>query len=105
MSEELEEAIKILENLKDNHFIRDKLERDCRCGGLKIGDIYKMTELNPAIETVLKALKNSISKEAIRKLFDYDKANYIDCMKADNRMEAIREYVKHLEQELLEENK
>ena len=42
---------------------RDKLERDDRCGGWKIGDIYKHLELNTAIETVLQALDNSIPKE------------------------------------------
>lgn len=52
---ELEEAIKILENFKNNKLERDKLEIRYH-GGFKIGDIHKFTELNPAIETILNCL-------------------------------------------------
>ena len=48
-----EEAIEILKSFKDNEMQRDKLEIDNRCGGWKIGKIYKALELNTAIETVL----------------------------------------------------
>ena len=50
---DIEEDIKILEKFKNNEMQRDKLERDSRCGGYKIGDIYKKLELNIAIERIL----------------------------------------------------
>lgn len=50
---DIEEDIKILEKFKNNEMQRDKLERDSRCGGWKIGDIYKKLELNIAIEHIL----------------------------------------------------
>ena len=49
----IEEDIEILERFKNNEMQRDKLERDNRCGGWKIGDIYKHLELNTAIEHLL----------------------------------------------------
>lgn len=48
-----EEDFKILEDFKNNKMQRDKLERDNRCGGWKIGHIYKQLELNVAIEHIL----------------------------------------------------
>lgn len=51
-----QEAIEILNKFKNSEMQRDKLERG-RDGGWKIGDIYKLLELNPAIETVLNMLK------------------------------------------------
>lgn len=57
MSMSEEEATRILENFKNGHFERDKLERDDRCGGWKIGDIYKHLELNEAIETLIAKLE------------------------------------------------
>ena len=62
MSEE--ESIKILEDFKNNELEPDKLEINLS-GGFKIGDIYKFTELNPAIETILYLYKNQ--KKEIRK--------------------------------------
>lgn len=56
-NKELEEAIQILDKFANNEMQRDKLERDNRCGGWKIGDIFKHLELNIAITTVLKELK------------------------------------------------
>ena len=56
MTKEQEEAIEILNKFKNNEMQRDKLEIS-RDGGWKIGDIYKLLELNPAIETVLSMLK------------------------------------------------
>ena len=52
-----EEAIEILKSFKDNEIQRDKLEIDSRCGGWKIGRIYKALELNTAIETVLSLIE------------------------------------------------
>ena len=52
-----EQAIEILKCFKDNEIQRDKLEIDNRCGGWKIGRIYKSLELNTAIETVLSMLE------------------------------------------------
>ena len=52
-----EQGIEILKCFKDNEIQRDKLEIDNRCGGWKIGRIYKSLELNMAIEIVLSMLK------------------------------------------------
>lgn len=52
-----EEAIEILKSFKDNQIQKDKLEIDTRCGGWKIGRIYKALELNTAIETVLSLIE------------------------------------------------
>ena len=49
----IEDDVKILEKFKNNEMQRDKLERDNRCGGWKIGDIYKHLELNTAIQNIL----------------------------------------------------
>lgn len=53
----IEEAIKVLEKFKNDEMQRDKLERDIRCGGWKIGDIYKCLELDNAIEHILSDYK------------------------------------------------
>ena len=63
-----EEAIEILKSFKDNEIQRDKLEIDNRCGGWKIGRIYKSLELNVSIEIVLSMLKEK--DEEIEKLKD-----------------------------------
>ncbi len=63
-----EEAIEILKSFKDNEMQRDKLEIDNRCGGWKIGRIYKSLELNVSIEIVLSMLKEK--DEEIEKLKD-----------------------------------
>lgn len=100
---ELEEAKEILGKFANNEIQRDKLERDNRCGGWKIGDIYKHLELNTAIETALQALDNSIPKEKvenkIKKLQHKDFIKLQVCYKHDN------EALKQLEvlKELLEE--
>ena len=69
-NKELEEAIQISDKFANNEMQRDKLERDNRCGGWKIGDIFKHLELNIAITTVLKELKRlreeTIEKDKIR---------------------------------------
>lgn len=52
-----EQAIEILKCFKNNEIQRDKLEIDKRCGGWKIGRIYKSLELNTAIEKVMSMLE------------------------------------------------
>lgn len=64
-----EQAIEILKCFKDNKIQRDKLEIDNRCGGWKIGRIYKSLELNTATETVL-----SILEEQEKKIADLQKS-------------------------------
>lgn len=59
-----EQAIEILKCFKDNKIQRDKLELDNRCGGWKIGRIYKSLELNTATETVLSILEEQEKKHA-----------------------------------------
>lgn len=49
----MKEDIKILEEFINNNFQKDKLERNEK-GGFKIGTIYKTTELNPALEKLIK---------------------------------------------------
>ena len=72
LSEEEKIAIEILKWFKDNEIQRDKLEIDNRCGGWKIGRIYKSLELNTAIETVLFMLeeKDKIIDLMAEKIFE-----------------------------------
>ena len=65
---DIEEDIKILEKFKNNEMQRDKLERDSRCGGWKIGDIYKKLELNIAIDHIL--AEREEDKKRIKELED-----------------------------------
>lgn len=72
----IEENIEILEKFKNNEMQRDKLERDGRCGGWKIGDIYKCLELDNAIDNILSDYKRVLKEnEKIRngrnRLFEY----------------------------------
>lgn len=79
----IEEDIKILERFKNDEMQRDKLERDNRCGGWKIGDIYKLLELNTAIEHILSdyTRQKQINEELIKKVkrleeqVEYDKTH------------------------------
>lgn len=58
----IEENIEILEKFKNNEMQRDKLERDVRCGGWKIGDIYKCLELDNAIDNILSDYKRVLKE-------------------------------------------
>lgn len=58
----IEENIEILEKFKNNEMQRDKLERDGRCGGWKIGDIYKCLELDNAIDNILSDYKRALKE-------------------------------------------
>lgn len=58
----IEEDMKILEKFKNNEMQRDKLERDVRCGGWKIGDIYKCLELDNAIDNILSDYKRVLKE-------------------------------------------
>lgn len=55
---DLEKGIDIIENFIENHLERDKLEINEGRGGFKIGQIYKITELNPALSQLLIEYKN-----------------------------------------------
>ena len=70
---DIEEDIKILEKFKNNEMQRDKLERDSRCGGWKIGDIYKKLELNIAIDHIL--AEREEDKKKIEELEDRCKSH------------------------------
>lgn len=63
----IEEDIKILEKFKNDEMQRDKLERDVRCGGWKIGDIYKCLELDNAIDNILSDYKRVLKENEILK--------------------------------------
>jgi hypothetical protein len=67
MGNNIEENIEILEKFKNNKIQRDKLERDVRCGGWKIGDIYKCLELNNAIDNILSDYKKVLKENEILK--------------------------------------
>ena len=83
--------IEILEEFINNHFIRDKLERDQRCGGLKIGEIYKMTELNPAIENLIQE-----NKELKEKLEEKDMQHELELIgKEEYTKDAMGEIIEH----------
>lgn len=71
-----EQAIEILKRFKDNEMQGDKLEIDNRCGGWKVGRIYKSLELNIAIEIVLYMLEEQ--EELINTLVDYIAKEDID---------------------------
>lgn len=62
----IEDDLKVLEKFMNNETQRDKLERDNRCGGWKMGDIYKRLELNPAIKNILSEREQD--KERIKEL-------------------------------------
>ena len=62
MENSIEENIEILEKFKNNEMQRDKLERDGRCGGWKIGDIYKCLELDNAIDNILSDYKRVLKE-------------------------------------------
>lgn len=61
----IEENIEILEKFKNNEMQRDKLERDGRCGGWKIGDIYKCLELDNAIDNILSDYKRALKENEL----------------------------------------
>ena len=61
----IEENIEILEKFKNNEMQRDKLERDVRCGGWKIGDIYKCLELDNAIDNILSDYKRVLKENEL----------------------------------------
>lgn len=89
-----EQAIEILKCFKDNKIQRDKLEIDNRCGGWKIGRIYKSLELNTAIETVL-----SMLKEKDEQIEEYKKM-LLSCNRFSDvdRIKAINERILELEE-------
>ena len=62
MMSNIEDDVKVLEKFMNNEMQRDKLERDNRCGGWKIGDIYKLLELNPAINNLLSEREQNIKR-------------------------------------------
>lgn len=65
MGNNIEENIEILEKFKNNKIQRDKLERDFRCGGWKIGDIYKCFELDNAIDNILSDYKRVLKENEL----------------------------------------
>ena len=94
---EIEKDIEILEKFKNNEMQRDKLEVDSRCGGWKIGDIYKKLELNIAIQNIL-AEREQDKKRIQEFLKEID--NLIHEMRENgsqywaNRLEKLKENLK-----------
>lgn len=103
----IEDDLKVLEKFMNNEMQRDKLERDIRCGGWKMGDIYKHLELNQAIKNILsereqdKARIKELEKkleEANKQLdLDYVDENYIPKQKAKEMQAKIKELEAKLE--------
>lgn len=76
MGNNIEENIEILEKFKNNKIQRDKLERDVRCGGWKIGDIYKCLELDNAIDNILSDYKRVLKENnRLEEQVEYDKTH------------------------------
>ena len=97
----IEDDLKVLEKFMNNEIQRDKLERDIRCGGWKMGDIYKHLELNPAIKHILsereqdkariKELESKL-EEANKQLdLDYVDENYIPKQKVEDYLKEEQE--------------
>ena len=89
MSDEEKKAIEILKCFKDNEIQRDKLEIDNRCGGWKIGRIYKSLELNTAIETVLSMLEQK------DKIIDDIRGTQVECNRYFKDKEDVKQYFKN----------
>lgn len=91
----MEEDIKILEDFKNNNFLKDKLERNEK-GGFKIGTIYKTTELNPAIENLINKYKEQEKMiELMAEYIDFDKMDFNCsslCVKEGCREECVIEF-------------
>lgn len=85
-----EEDFKILDDFKNNKMQRDKLERDNRCGGWKIGHIYKQLELNVAIEHLL--TEREQDKKRIQGLEKENKKKDKIIDNAITEVENIRQY-------------
>ena len=119
---DIEEDIKILEKFKNNEMQRDKLERDSRCGGWKIGDIYKKIELNIAINHILAEREedkkkieeledeNRVQRHQIMEVFDRGyihkdkiKDEYIPKQKVKDEIETLRKMFKATTEEKLQE--
>ena len=94
-----EQAIEILKCFKDNKIQRDKLEIDNRCGGWKIGRIYKSLELNIAIETVLSMLEEK--DEIIDLMADDIHGTQIECNRYFKDKEDVKQYFKNKAKEIL----
>lgn len=94
-----EQAIEILKCFKDNEIQRDKLEIDNRCGGWKIGRIYKALELNAAIETVLPMLEEK--DEIIDLMADDIHGTQIECNRYFKDKEDVKQYFKNKAKEIL----
>lgn len=102
MKNKIEEDIKIIENFKNNKLQRDKLEKDSRCGGFKMGEIYKITELNPAIENILAdreewKIKAEWFKRCCNKNFDTAKQLQAKANKYDALLEKAKRLLDYAE--------
>lgn len=109
----MEKDLEILEEFRNNHLQRDKFEIDNRCGGFKMGKIYKLTELNPALQHLIQAYKeqqaelekkDKIINKALEIAFqyaqidgDHHKAWVIDQIVRRLTGEGYKEWVEHYE--------
>ena len=101
MNKELEEAIKWFKNniryYEEQVEYINKIDSDYYD---EEKDLYlKRIEI---FKNILNYIENSISKEVIEEILDYDKSNYINFIKVNSKREAIQDYIEYLKQELLE---
>lgn len=104
----IEENIEILEKFKNNEMQRDKLERDGRCGGWKIGDIYKRLELDNAIDNILSDYKRVLkeNEELKKSKITYERVRNIQIENKEivNKKyiskQKIKEVIKELEENI-----
>ena len=95
----IENSISKKEYVRSRKTIEVAIELRNRIKQLPEGKIYGIINLGNGI---LLTQDEAVNKKAIKELFNYDRLNYIDYIKANNKMEVIREYIEHLEKELLE---
>lgn len=93
---DLEKGIDIIEDFIENHLERDKLEINEGRGGFKIGQIYKITELNPALSHLLTEYKNL--KQENKELKKQNKKNKQKIMdKIEENREKAQKYINQKE--------
>ena len=99
----IEDDVKVLEKFMNNEMQRDKLERDNRCGGWKIGDIYKLLELNPAINNLLSEREQD--KARIKELEEENKALELQNKQLEYYIEELKKYNKTVSDRIIEYKK
>lgn len=101
MNKKLEEAKNILKYHGNAIASYDKDNRTFKAIETVLKELERLQEENRHLNIII--LKDYISKFVIRNKLEQDKANYIDAIHADNKVESVQKYITYLEKELLEE--